>query len=444
MTNRNRKRGRPPKFVEDPNGRPIVGLSYNKTTGSYYATYSKPRVWFGSDFGQALFNFRRYHNQQAIEQPYVEIQTPFSPDEIGTRIVKWSELCGEPPVIAAAYAGDSALLPESMFLETVRNFILKDPISAARKIGIPELARLEDLPPLERPLSLEKVLQYYLDRRKPSKDESRKMESVWKEFRGIVKMSTVREISSDMIHDYCDLILAEYEEKGWANSWLKARFSRVKTLFNYYFKHGRTNKRDLSRLIEYCKCLSVPASVEESAQPIEKEHVHQLLSHCDTKWRAIVLLALNCGYYAKDIHDIQQHMIKHRKGLDYIVFPREKNKHTRVNVLWAESKQALDEYLAKRKRSTNHIFSSQFGTQLASHDVQRCFGRLRKKADVPDSVKFSHFRDGAASALFGKVQSDMLKVTIGHRIKGEKSKYISVRPEQVKVCADVIYEEYFA
>jgi hypothetical protein len=38
---------------------------------------------------------------------------------------------------------------------------------------------------------------------------------------------------------------------------------------------------------------------------------------------------------------------------------------------------------------------------------------------------------------------NMLKVTIGHRIKGEKSKYISVKPEQVKVCADIIYEEYF-
>jgi len=212
MTNRNHKRGRPPKFVLDPNGRPIVGLSYNKATNNYYATYSKPRVWFGSDIGQALFNFRRYEKQQAIEQPYVEIKLPDLPDT-QTQIVKWSELCSEPPVIAAAYAGESALLPESMFLETARNFILKDPINAARKMGIPELARLEDLPPLEPPLSLEKILQYYLNRRKPSKDESRKMESVWKEFCGIVKMRTVREISSDIIHDYCDIILADFERK---------------------------------------------------------------------------------------------------------------------------------------------------------------------------------------------------------------------------------------
>jgi integrase len=399
-------------------------------------------VWFGSDLGKALFNFRRYENQQAIEQPYIEVDLPFAPGD-HSQVVKWSELCGDPPVIAAAYAGESALLPESMFLETARNFILKDPINAARKMGIPELARLEDLPPLEPPLPLERMLQYYLDRRKPSKEERKKMTAAWTEFCGIVTVPIIREISCEMVHNYRDIIWNEYEEKGWANSWLKARFARVKTLFNYYFKHGRTNKKDLIRVIGDCKCLSVPSSVEESAVPIEREHVHKLLEHCNIKWRAVIFLALNCGYYAKDIHDLKRHMIKSRNGLDYIVFPREKNKHMRVNVLWTKTKQALDDYRRSIKHHGEYVFSSQFGTPFAPHDVQRCFGRLRKKAGVPDDVKFCHFRDGAATALFGKVQSDMLKVTIGHRIKGEKSKYISVKPEQVAVCADVIDQEYF-
>ena len=41
---KNRRKGRPPKFVLNPNGRPIVGLSYSKSNKSYYATYSKPRL----------------------------------------------------------------------------------------------------------------------------------------------------------------------------------------------------------------------------------------------------------------------------------------------------------------------------------------------------------------------------------------------------------------
>ncbi len=443
MKTSSRKAGRPPKFISDPNGRPIVGLSYHKTTGCYYATYSKPRVYFSMDLADALFKFRQWENQQAIEEPYMQITLPNPPGAEGSKIVRWSECCGDPPVIAAAYAGESALIPENVFLEMARNFILKDTINAARKLGIPEIARMTDLPPLEAPLSLDEVLQYYISRRKPSKEEVKKMKASWKEFRSIIQVDTVREVSSDTIHDYRDVIWAEYEKNSWANSWLKARFSRVKTLFNYYLKHGRSNKKDLKTVLDFCQCLSVPSSVEDDARPIEREHVHQLLDYCDIKWRAITLLALNCGYYAKDIHDLKRPMIRDRNGLDHIVFPREKNKHKRVNVLWPETKTALDEYLGGKKHNSDYVFTSQMGTPFDSHDVQRCFGRLRKKAGVPDSVKFSHFRDGAASALFGKVESDMLKVTIGHRIKGEKSKYISVKPEQVKPCADIIYQEYF-
>jgi integrase len=427
----------------DPNGRPIVGLSYNKKNRSFYATYSNPRVYFGSDIGEALFKFRQYENQQRQEEPVVEIPIPDLPGPKRTGEVKWSEISSEPPVIPAVYAGETAILPENLFLEEARKIILTDPIEAAKKLGIPELSRLTDLPSLEPPLSLEAILRFYLDRRKPSKEERKKAISVWKEFCKIVKVSTVREITDDIIHDYCDAIWATYEEKGWSTSWLKGKFSRVKTIFNYSRKQGRTNKAELRRVLEYCSCLGAPTSVGEDAQPIEREHVHKLLSYCKTKWRAIILLALNCGYYAKDIHDLKKAMVRNKNGFDYIVFPREKNKHKRINVLWAETKQALDEYLVKKKFNTEYVFTSQFGTPFDPHDVQRCFDRLRKKVGVPDEVKFAHFRDGAASALFGKVEADMLKVTIGHRIKGEKSKYITVKPEQVKVCADIIHQEYF-
>jgi len=439
----NSRRGRPPKFVTDANGRPTVGLSFNKGNKNYYATFSDPRVYFGCDFANALFQFHRYQNQQTPEQPHIEIELPSAPGSTEPQIVTWSEVCGDPPVIAAAYAGESTLLPEDLFLETVRKFILKDTINAARKLGIPELARMTDLPPLERPLPLDAVLQFYLEDRSPSKDEQKKMGTAWREFCQATKVKFIRDITSDMIHDYRDITLAEYRKNSWANSWLKARFPKVKTLLRYYYKHGRTNKAELRTVLEFCKCLCVPSCVEESACPIEREHVHRLLDHCSKKWQAIVLLALNCGYYAKDIHDIKLSMIKQQNDLDYIVFPREKNKHMRVNVLWKDTREALDRYLSQRQSNSEHVFLSQFETAFDPHDVQRCFDRLRKKASLPDEVKFSHFRDGAASALFGRVDSDLLKVTIGHRIKGEKSKYISVKPKQVQICSDIIYEEYF-
>ena len=99
---RNKKPGRPPKFVFDPNGKPIVGLSFNKANKSYYATYSDPRLWFGSDFPTALLEFRKYENSQADEEPCVEIHLPSPPISGGTQVIEWTDLCKDPPIIHRA------------------------------------------------------------------------------------------------------------------------------------------------------------------------------------------------------------------------------------------------------------------------------------------------------------------------------------------------------
>ena len=150
------RRGRPPKFVLDPNGRPIVGLSYSKSNRCYYATYSNPRVWFARDLAEALFKFRQYENQQQQEEPVVEIPIPDLPQPLKkTGIIEWSDIPDEPPIVPEAYAGETAIVPENLFFQKARNIILTGPIEAARKPGIPELSRLTDLPPLEPPRLLE-------------------------------------------------------------------------------------------------------------------------------------------------------------------------------------------------------------------------------------------------------------------------------------------------
>ncbi len=87
------RRGRPPKFVLDPNGRPIVGLSYSKSNRCYYATYSNPRVWFARDLAKALFEFGKYENSQRQEEPVVEIPIPDLPQPLKkTGIIEWSDI----------------------------------------------------------------------------------------------------------------------------------------------------------------------------------------------------------------------------------------------------------------------------------------------------------------------------------------------------------------
>lgn len=49
-----KKRGRPPKYVNGRDGKPVVGLSFSRSIRQYYASHSKPRRYFGSDFDAAM------------------------------------------------------------------------------------------------------------------------------------------------------------------------------------------------------------------------------------------------------------------------------------------------------------------------------------------------------------------------------------------------------
>ena len=128
------KRGRPPKFVKDENGHPIVGLSYSKHIKSYYATYSKPRKYFGTDFSTALHKFYKYQTAQKGEEPYCHYEIPRSQPYIDkTGFVEWGQVPLDPIVVHQATEGEVASIPEKMIVDLARKLILEDPIAAKKK-----------------------------------------------------------------------------------------------------------------------------------------------------------------------------------------------------------------------------------------------------------------------------------------------------------------------
>jgi hypothetical protein len=114
MISRNKRPGRPPKFVHDETGKPITGFSFDKTNNSYYATYSNPRVYFGSDFPTALLEFRKWQNSQADDEPCVEIELPNPPCFGGTKTIEWDDDLAIPriftPFVQATNIGSAWLI----------------------------------------------------------------------------------------------------------------------------------------------------------------------------------------------------------------------------------------------------------------------------------------------------------------------------------------------
>ena len=89
------RRGRPAQYVKGRDGKPVVGLSLHKPSGTYYATHTKPRTYFGKDFDHAHFLFRQWELQQKKDTTQLQVASGLNPAKLRpsvqqrNRHVKW-------------------------------------------------------------------------------------------------------------------------------------------------------------------------------------------------------------------------------------------------------------------------------------------------------------------------------------------------------------------
>ena len=138
-------------------------------------------------------------------------------------------------------------------------------------------------------------------------------------------------------------------------------------------------------------------------------------------------------------------MIRKNGKYYYIVFPRKKTggQFKRVNVLWQETIDAIEAYWKEFPSNNKFVFNNSRGGQWKSQHMDNPFKNLKKKANCP-KVKFSHLRDGASTAIWGEVPDDVHNIFLGHNIRGERSKYVDVKPQKMEAAAEIIYKEYMS
>jgi len=120
-----RRIGRPTKYVTGRDGREVVGLSFHKPSGRYYATHNKPRVYFGSDFDTALIRFREWESRQKG----VKVSIPDTSDKGFTFTDETATSLRDRDRKGLTDYSDKwyATLDENDFWAFVRAAILKDP-----------------------------------------------------------------------------------------------------------------------------------------------------------------------------------------------------------------------------------------------------------------------------------------------------------------------------
>ena len=137
------------------------------------------------------------------------------------------------------------------------------------------------------------------------------------------------------------------------------------------------------------------------------DDLQKLLISADLQMRAMILLALNCGFGPKDVRDLTWNHIEN----DRVTLPRSKTGVCQTYLLWAEIRALLEEIrqerldlsarMAKRKAlwsDNGHVFVTRFWKPWSKDAVAEQFRKLCKKAGVP-CYGFYRLRHCASTAM---------------------------------------------
>ncbi len=120
--------------------------------------------------------------------------------------------------------------------------------------------------------------------------------------------------------------------------------------------------------------------------------IRRLLDNADVQLKAMILLALNCGFGPKDLHDLKWSDIRGER----VTLPRSKTGVSQTFLLWAETQRALDEVrqarlflverLKKRGRHRSddgYVFVTYFWRAWKKDSIAEQFRKLCKVSGVP-------------------------------------------------------------
>lgn len=395
------------------NGEEVVGLK-RRPNGRFYAS-DKPTKTFGSDPALAVHRFNMW-----------QVQT--------------GEGALEP-------LDDIALGQYPNYIYRLRNLILSDPSAAALELNIPELAYFAQLrPPPDPTMTLSELGEKYVTekRNKRGRHLTFKHQNLsrfwWGEFLGFVNVTLATQITEKHIDEYNRLIMGRFDE-GMSPTYVKHRFGKIKAVLAFGVKQG-IDTEVLEKVLKTCiRKLDAPAPLPPDANPISPEHFHSLLTLANIRQKAILLTALNLCLKSGEIADLNKEDIDFEKQT--LVTTRNKTGTTRVGVLWNETIEAIQNYLAKAPHKQPQLFNSRMGTRLVSKEIGQIVVQLRRRLKIPEDVNFDTIRDGAyTAAIEGGADLLHTKLLAGHKV-GMSDQYVRRNPRMVKDACEAIYAKYF-
>lgn len=438
-----KKRGRKADYA-DYNGEPVKGLYKQKYRDGriknyYYYGSNKKRISCSSDIVLAVQKYSSYCKKQNI---HLDISSPSSAkviidnnidnaDDYADGIIQTLEHLTNKTVSIT-----EAKITDDVFWQTAEKMIKANLPYAARRLGIPQLAHIDDITPIPKSITLDACLELFLKAKKQrSKRYIIEVRRYFNEFKSIIKRNHVREISYDNITKYNNSIHSQAEKLGNPAATVSNKFGVVNAVIRYA-KRKMEYKKDLNNLLGYLEQLEFLTKEEKSFTPIAPDEYQLLLSKCDKDiiMKCSVLLGLNCALRWTDIINLKKTDIDLEKQ-SLKTFRHKQKKEVIACCLWQETVDAIKEYQAKINNSTDYIFITQFKQPFKNYDsLRNRFNKVKAKAGlhhIEHPLLRKTFATTSTLLKYGST-TDEYKTVMGRRIAGADSSYISKLPEHTK------------
>lgn len=459
------RRGRPTKFVRHPDdNREIYGLSAQpiRKNGDvsgyrYYATFSEPRAWLGTDIREAIQRFQDWQARQNVDMVKVEVDIKnHHPDLVEP--VEVHDILDK----RKFYRYD---LPRPVLMRMLAEVVREtDADELAKETGIREFRNLWRKRPAAQTVTLQQLAAPYLEDKDGviTADELTNAKTWWTEFFRITGVKTVAELDRAAFLKYRKKIQADQKAKKRVNSYTRSRFGKIKTIINYAVDQSALDLSDEDRQnLVNRSVLKMPPKPKPKPVAISPDELSAILKVANEYDTALILVALNSAYLNCDCARLRWDMIDFDEKT--IRFDRGKSEDLadeevpRLTVLWNRTIKALrkiqhdgdfvfeidDEgtpaFKTKKPTRSPHI-DTIYCHFLACVDASGIKAERKKARKKP--LAFVHLRKSAITSASNDstVPDRHVDLLAGHS-KGIKEHYVV--PANVKGASRAVEAFYF-
>lgn len=183
---------------------------------------------------------------------------------------------------------------------------------------------------------------------------------------------------------------------------------------------------------------------------IDRETILAMLKHAKPAMRCMILLGINCGFYASDSIAIPFSRLHLDHQVPHHDFARIKNGRRRVGVLWPETVEAIRSYVTDHRgdNESDCIILNQYGRPYKEDAVGRgirtAWGSLAERAGVVMSpgTSIGSLRHTYGTVVDLSADQKMIDLSMGHASRGMQKRVYSQlnlgELDRLKAVADVV------